>query len=57
MYKSIPDGFKQIKATEGFKGFTLVSILAQLAFWRTRASGADSPIRAGSGDVIARCWS
>uniref|UniRef100_A0A7S3MSK1 Uncharacterized protein n=1 Tax=Favella ehrenbergii TaxID=182087 RepID=A0A7S3MSK1_9SPIT len=23
MYKSIPDGFKQIKATEGFKGFTL----------------------------------
>jgi len=57
MYKSIPDGFKQIKATEGFKGFTLVSILAQLASWRTRASGADSPIRAGSADVIARCWS
>jgi hypothetical protein len=26
MYKSIADGFKVINATEGFKGFTLVSI-------------------------------
>ena len=25
MYKSIADGFKVINATEGFKGFTLVS--------------------------------
>jgi len=25
MYSSIPDGFRSIKAAEGFKGFTLVS--------------------------------
>lgn len=25
MYKSVGDGFKQIKATEGMRGFTLVS--------------------------------
>jgi hypothetical protein len=27
MYKSIPDGFKVINATEGLKGFTHVSTL------------------------------
>lgn len=30
MYKSIPDGFKVINATEGFKGFTHVSTLLGL---------------------------
>lgn len=30
MYKSIADGFKVINATEGFKGFTLVSYKTHL---------------------------
>jgi len=38
MYKSIADGFKVINATEGLKGFTLVSWSFTLRIWITLPS-------------------
>ena len=31
MYKSVPDGFKVIFRNEGFRGFTVVSLLPHLS--------------------------